>query len=269
MVDCRIGSQLQGQRMSGSVCQLRRCRRRGPGWAKATPKRVLPAISSSEEEGGPSLQDLAAKIAALEWAKATKHKRDEVATPMAAATPKRTRAAAHKQELRALYAQLAQLHESDDDGDDQQAWVEETTQSSMVMDLPHVYMACSQPLGDHLLRATKAKIGRGEYAEMFTLLFRDVEVKASIRDDPRELEKIWYMQVDKNFDNWLLAYTIYMGVVLQAYPDRGSALVEYQDLIHRAYKEYSGAARLRCDELFHVQAALDPTLPWDQEHKQL
>ncbi|KAL8178356.1 UNVERIFIED_CONTAM: hypothetical protein K2H54_043003 [Gekko kuhli] len=62
---------------------------------------------------------------------------------------------------------------------------------------------------------------------------RDVEVKASVRDDPRELEKIKQMQIDKNF-NWLSAYTIYMGMVLQAYPGQGSALMKYQDLIHRA-----------------------------------
>ncbi|KAL8211665.1 UNVERIFIED_CONTAM: hypothetical protein K2H54_006337 [Gekko kuhli] len=53
---------------------------------------------------------------------------------------------------------------------------------------------------------------------MFTLLFRDVEVKTNVRDDPRELEKIRQMQIDNNFDNWLSAYTIYMAVVLQAYP---------------------------------------------------
>ncbi|KAL8206922.1 UNVERIFIED_CONTAM: hypothetical protein K2H54_035262 [Gekko kuhli] len=81
------------------------------GRAKIVPKRVPLAISSSEDEGGPSLQDLAAKIAALEWDKAAKHKRDELATMMAAAAPKHTKAEVRKQELWALYAQLAQLHE--------------------------------------------------------------------------------------------------------------------------------------------------------------
>ncbi|KAL8221296.1 UNVERIFIED_CONTAM: hypothetical protein K2H54_064274 [Gekko kuhli] len=335
------------------------------GRAKTAPKRVPPAISASEDEGGPSLQDLAAKIAALEQAKATKCKRDEVATPMASATPKRTRAAARKKELWGLYARLAQLHESDDDADDQQAhdnlqaqgkvmtrsstamgeltapqgegdpdkgqqgpvmaaapqqpvgggsrvtggWTQPTPDvvaagshlgvrgpgflmewgpsgpstcrggdsirerepatllewapHSPAMDLPRVYMEHSLPLGDHLLQAKEAKIWRGEYVEMFTLLFRDVEVKASVRDDPRELEKIRHKQVDKNFDNWLSAYTIYMGVVFQAYPDQGSVLVKYQDVIHHAYKEYNGATWLCYDELFQARAALDLTLPWD------
>ncbi|KAL8221675.1 UNVERIFIED_CONTAM: hypothetical protein K2H54_074308 [Gekko kuhli] len=104
---------------------------------------------------------------------------------------------------------------------------------------------------------------------MFMLLFRDVEVKVSVRDDPRELEKIKLMQIDKNFDNWLSAYTIYMGVLLQAYPGQGSALVKYQDLIHRAYREYLGVAWLHYDEWFRSQVTLDPSLPWDLEHQQL
>ncbi|KAL8185445.1 UNVERIFIED_CONTAM: hypothetical protein K2H54_051914 [Gekko kuhli] len=94
---------------------------------------------------------------------------------------------------------------------------------------------------------------------MFTLLFRDVEVKASVRDDPREFEKIQQMQIDKNFDNWLSAYTIYMGVVMQVHRGHSSELVKYLDLIHRAYKEYSGAAWLCYNERFHSQEALDPS----------
>ncbi|KAL8187741.1 UNVERIFIED_CONTAM: hypothetical protein K2H54_055096 [Gekko kuhli] len=301
--------------------------------------------------------------------KASKPKRDDVATLIATATSKRSRAAARKQELRALYARLAQLQESDDDEDNQQAHDtlpvqgEVTPQSLMgrgeltapqgvvdlgkvqpglamaaahqqpvgggskvtggqnqpatevgsagshsggtepastgqvwhgppqqqdsvpvaeqqahdsamgstgqvpswsggpsnkapagvgmaavgggqppswsgssynpTADLSQIYMERSLPLGDHLLQDTKAKIWQGEYVEMFTLLFRDVEV------------------------------------VLQAYPDRGLALVKYQNLIHRAYKEYNGTAWLHYDELFRAQAALDPTLLWDQEHQQL
>ncbi|KAL8185422.1 UNVERIFIED_CONTAM: hypothetical protein K2H54_051196 [Gekko kuhli] len=170
------------------------------------------------EDMPPCLQDLAAKIAALERAKATKHKRDKVVTPMVATAPRHTRATARKQEFQALYAQLAQLHESDEDDG-------ETSKHTM-----------------------KAKIWWEEYVEMFTLLFRDVEVKASVK----ELEKIQRMQVDKNFDNWLSVYTVYMGEVLQAYPDRGSVLVKYQDLIHCSYKEYNGAALLCYDELFRA-----------------
>ncbi|KAL8221657.1 UNVERIFIED_CONTAM: hypothetical protein K2H54_073610 [Gekko kuhli] len=155
------------------------------GQAGKTRKWMPPAFSSSDNEDSPSLQDLAEKIAALEKAKVRKHS----AEVNSEATPsKNTRAAARKRELRVLYSWLAQLQELDEEDNVQ-----------LVMG------------GDHLLQATKAKIWRGEYVDMFTLLFRDVELKASMWDDPRELEKIKRMQIDKNFDNWLSAYTIYMG----------------------------------------------------------
>ncbi|KAL8221088.1 UNVERIFIED_CONTAM: hypothetical protein K2H54_058770 [Gekko kuhli] len=147
------------------------------------------------------------------------------------------------------------------------SWVGDTINPAA--DLPHKNMKRSLPLGDNLLQAIKTKIWRGEYVDMFTLLFRDVELKANMRDDPWELEKIKRMQIDKNFDNWLSAYTVYMGVVLQAYSDRGARLVEYLNLIHRTYKAYAGAGWLQYDEFFHSQAALDPSLPLDRDHEQL
>ncbi|KAL8190630.1 UNVERIFIED_CONTAM: hypothetical protein K2H54_056824 [Gekko kuhli] len=64
----------------------------------------MPAKKVSQKKGGgPSLQDLANKIAALERAKASKSKRDGAVASSAAATSKRTRASARKQELWALY----------------------------------------------------------------------------------------------------------------------------------------------------------------------
>lgn len=61
--------------------------------------------------------------------------------------------------------------------------------------------------------ATKIKIWRGKYTDLFTLLLCDVEVKEGAKNDSKELERIKHRQVDKNFTNWLLTYTLYMGVV--------------------------------------------------------
>ncbi|KAL8211664.1 UNVERIFIED_CONTAM: hypothetical protein K2H54_006324 [Gekko kuhli] len=61
--------------------------------------------------------NLAAKITALELAKATKQKQDNAAATNAASMTKCTRGAARKQELWALYTQLAQLQESDEEED--------------------------------------------------------------------------------------------------------------------------------------------------------
>ncbi|KAL8203273.1 UNVERIFIED_CONTAM: hypothetical protein K2H54_046939 [Gekko kuhli] len=74
-----------------------------------------PVISSSEDEGGPSLQDQAAKIEALERTKVEKQKHAEVGTSMVATPPGGARAAVCKWERQALYARLAQLQESEDE----------------------------------------------------------------------------------------------------------------------------------------------------------
>lgn len=105
--------------------------------------------------------------------------------------------------------------------------------------------------------------------DIFSLLFQDVELKRGAKDDPREMEKIRRQQVDKNFANWLSAYTVYIGVVLQVQPEHGPALAKYLDLIHRAYRECAGAAWLRYDEMFRTCAAMGSSLPWDREHHQL
>ncbi|KAL8169323.1 UNVERIFIED_CONTAM: hypothetical protein K2H54_045292 [Gekko kuhli] len=96
--------------------------------ARRAPIRVPPAISSSEDEGWPSLQDLVANTEALKRAKAGKQKYAERGASVAATPPGSMRSATCKLE-------------------------------------------------------------------------RDVEMKSSVKDDPRGLEKIKRMQIDKNFDN--------------------------------------------------------------------
>ncbi|KAL8190677.1 UNVERIFIED_CONTAM: hypothetical protein K2H54_058894, partial [Gekko kuhli] len=104
------------------------------GRAGATPKRVPPALSSSDEDTGPSLQDLAEKIAALEKAKARKRSAEvnREATPA-----KQTRATARKRELRALYARLAQLQDSDEEDNVREVTGGETSMVSPVPGKPH------------------------------------------------------------------------------------------------------------------------------------
>ncbi|KAL8221414.1 UNVERIFIED_CONTAM: hypothetical protein K2H54_067153 [Gekko kuhli] len=55
------------------------------------------------------------------------------------------------------------------------------------------------------------------------------------------------------------------GVVPTGQP----VMVKYQDLVHRAYKEYSGAVWLHYDKMFQTRVALDPLLLLDGEHYEL
>ncbi|XP_053105449.1 uncharacterized protein LOC128324664 isoform X3 [Hemicordylus capensis] len=127
----------------------------------------------------------------------------------------------------------------------------------------------SLPLGDHLLLATKEKIWRNEYVDMFSLLFRETEPREGEKGDRRDRERIRYKTVDRNWSNWLAGYMVYMGVVLQKQPARGASMVKYLDIIYHAFSEYSGPAWARYDEAFRRHSAMNPELPWDCQHQQL
>lgn len=52
------------------------------------------------------------------------------------------------------------------------------------------------------------------------MLFSDMKVKEGVKDNHREAEKIKHGQVGKNFASWLLAYTIYLGLLMQVQAER-------------------------------------------------
>ncbi|XP_053140147.1 uncharacterized protein LOC128339766 isoform X2 [Hemicordylus capensis] len=125
------------------------------------------------------------------------------------------------------------------------------------------------PLGDHLLPATKEKILKGEYIDIFSLLFREPEVKHKERESCKEHEATKRKPVEKTWSNWLSSFTIYMGVIVQAQPARGPSLLKYMDIIHRAVSDFAGSAWICYDESFRMRAALDLSLPWDAQLQEL
>lgn len=110
------------------------------------------------------------------------------------------------------------------------------------------------PLGFYLHPATKEKIWRGEFVDVFSLLFRV---------EPME-EQDQHPKVERNFDNWLSGFLIYVSVLLQAQLWRGLALIKYMDIILRIRTFFVGPAWLQYDEMFRMQAAVLPSLPWDR-----
>lgn len=60
-----------------------------------------------------------------------------------------------------------------------------------------------------------------------------------------------------------------MAVVVQAQPWKALALIKYFDIIHRAYSSSLGCVWFKCDEMFHMRASLEPTLPWDKKEMEL
>ena len=63
--------------------------------------------------------------------------------------------------------------------------------------------------------------------------------------------------------NRLPGIFIYCGVIVKEQPWRALPLLQYIDLIYRAYVDYQGHAWLLYDKSFHMRAAICPNLHWD------
>ena len=125
------------------------------------------------------------------------------------------------------------------------------------------YGSLSTPVGYHLHPSTKEKIWKGEYIDIFSLLFREEEQKDKDKDKDKEQERIRKKKVERTWANWLAGFLIFIGVVLQKHPDKAPVLIKYLDLIFRCYSEYLGPAWLSYDEAFRLKAAFNPGLKWD------
>lgn len=96
------------------------------------------------------------------------------------------------------------------------------------------------PLGDHLLASTKEKILSGEFVDIFSLLFRELEKKDKEDLDEKDKEKLKKQKVDRTWANWLPGFFIYAGVISQAQPWHGASLWQYVDIIYKAYTGFTG-----------------------------
>ena len=134
----------------------------------------------------------------------------------------------------------------------------------------------ASPMGLHrpLEKNLEDKILRGEYVD-FTLLLPDSiahpqspEVQLRVEDSaPGSLVAPVTMvrkrkAVIDSFHKWLDAYTVYMLVIVAAYPRRALELLKYQQIISRAESKFKGLAWLAYDEQFRRYAASDLTRPW-------
>lgn len=61
-----------------------------------------------------------------------------------------------------------------------------------------------------------------------------------------------------------LGNTIFMAVIVQPQSWSALALIKYLDIIHRAYNSFLGSEWLKYDEMFHMHASVDPTLPLER-----
>lgn len=91
----------------------------------------------------------------------------------------------------------------------------------------------------------------------FSLLFRDMEKKDKEDLDDRDKEKLKKHTVNRTWANWLAGHFIYMGVVARAQPYKAADLIQYGNIIYKAYTKCSGSAWKQYDEEFRQMATLN------------
>lgn len=131
-----------------------------------------------------------------------------------------------------------------------------------------MYAAPYVPLGWHLAPEVRAKIQKGEYVDIFSLLLREPEPDPKGDQCPCTLQSIKTAKVERNWQNWVCGFIAYAGVVLQKYNTRGEELFKYMDIIHRLYLTYGRMGWARYDEQFRMRSSVCPQLSWcvlDQE----
>ncbi|XP_074913460.1 uncharacterized protein LOC142044663 [Buteo buteo] len=111
------------------------------------------------------------------------------------------------------------------------------------------YVGLRRPLGYQLAKATKERIWRGEFIDLFSLLHTELAPEHG----PRPGDTL---------DQWVSAFLVYASVLCEKHPARCGAMFKYLDTIRKLHATYGGTSWMSYDEDFRRRAAKDPTLPW-------
>lgn len=113
-------------------------------------------------------------------------------------------------------------------------------------------------LGKHLTVATRDKIRRGDYVDVF--FFGDLEKKDKGELDERLKERIKCRTIDRTYANWYLGFLIYAGVIVHYQPCWALKMHRYLDIIYKTFIDLPSPAWLQYDEQFRVQVTMNPRL---------
>ncbi|XP_030333326.1 uncharacterized protein LOC115604390 [Strigops habroptila] len=111
------------------------------------------------------------------------------------------------------------------------------------------YVGLRRPLGYKLAKATKERIWRGEFIDLFSLLHTELAPEHG----PRPGDTL---------DQWVSAFLVYASVLCEKHPARCGAMFKYLDTIRKLHATYGGTSWMNYDEDFRRRAAKDPNLPW-------
>ncbi|XP_023966661.1 collagen alpha-1(I) chain-like [Malaclemys terrapin pileata] len=113
------------------------------------------------------------------------------------------------------------------------------------------YVGLRRPLGYQLAKATKERIWRGEFIDLFSLLHTELAPE----HEPGQ-------GLGDTLDQWVSAFLVYASVLCEKHPNRCGAMFKYLDVIRKFHATYGGTSWLHYDEDFRRLAAKDPTMAW-------
>lgn len=104
------------------------------------------------------------------------------------------------------------------------------------------------PLGEHLTVATRDKILKGDYMDVFSLLEKD-------KDELDEClkEHIKWCTIDRTYTNWNPGFLIYAGLIVCHQLWRALSMLQYMYIIYKTYTDFLNHAWLQYDEKFHMR----------------
>ncbi|XP_029443315.1 uncharacterized protein LOC115083560 [Rhinatrema bivittatum] len=121
-------------------------------------------------------------------------------------------------------------------------------------------------LADSVPAAIKERIWKREYIDIFSLLITDVEVEPEKGESSEVKEE--RPRVDKNIQNWVRAFHVFMSVIVEREPEHYPVLIRYMDTIMTAQRR-GGWAWLNYDIHFRKSMAHNPAVSWQHRSMDL
>lgn len=122
------------------------------------------------------------------------------------------------------------------------------------------------PPGVHLSRKVRERILNGFYVDLFTLLKPEESGKTGTKRDKKGVVK---GSAERNFNNWLSGYTVYMSLVGVAFPERTWHLMNHFNNVLKARALAGDMPGINYDEAFHQRASHYEMARWDFRNNDL
>lgn len=145
------------------------------------------------------------------------------------------------------------------------------TQSAILADQPFVIGPGFSPVPSKLV----SQIVAGKYVDLSALIPENLETKEPSPQFLLDGHLLYTPQPKKprrkieDIATWLEAFAVFSYILLSYYPHRWKDLLQYQLLILRTYRQFSGRVWLSYDQAFRENAAATKLTDWSVMNSQL